>query len=188
MKRLMILVLLVNFTVLAQDQIKEIKDNFYFELATGSGLFFYKSHLDEAYKNNFCLNLSASFYYRNKYVKTGFEIRDNYIYDNLSSTNIGFSYRLGFNGNFFNEKPQFYLGPYFGVSEILGIYDFKIQHLKYFSFVFGLDFYYKKFHIELAQTFYNKNIIYFDYFSTHEKSLILNIGYAFNLESFRKKK
>lgn len=119
--------------------------------------------------------------FRNQYLKIETTIIsaraffDSYYYGN---------YKLSFGGNLLLglDQTKFYLGPNFRYGRIRN--ELFIPRFEYIGL--GIDFYLNKFHL----IFYYDKIIN-TYINTDRNYISMygfDIGYAFNLESFRKKK
>lgn len=175
---------LVSFT---QRDSTHIRDKFYLELNAGYGKMTYKQKyyantgvIDYYELEDRSLNFSASLYFRNKWILTG--ITGQLI--TFESDMVRYlSYNLSFNILNLLNKNRFshsFFGPWFSYG-----------YANYASSVFpryalGINYQFKHIHVALKHDWFKRkpNAISF----IDAKNIYLEVGYAFNLESFRKKK
>ena len=169
-------------------------DNFYLEFNLGSGFNKYKDEVYNnqglsGYKNAFeiLLNLDLNFQFRNKYFKSGISIIDKTsIYGDLDN-----NWSLLIGANVLPKKiKNLYFGPFISYStfyerEHIGKVKGALTH-SFDCINGGVDFYFKKFHIDLYYSKFVNKIPDYDFLHKLQKYGI-DIGYCFNLDSFRRK-
>ncbi|MEY3238227.1 MAG: hypothetical protein RI883_2328 [Bacteroidota bacterium] len=170
------------------DSTQNLRDKFYLELNAGIGSFNYSylynpkpttssgTYIDD---KSLFFNFDMNFNFRNNYFKIGGTIFSTKIIE--GTVDGAFAISLGGNLVFFEPKDK-YFGPYLSYGKLI----YKMENPWFEYLGFGLETYIRKFHLEF---YYNKAINVPDTSTKINKRMFgFNIGYAFNLESFRKKK
>lgn len=178
------MVFIPSFCFSQKDSTKFI-DNFYLEINGGIGEF---SNI-ESYQspsgtylvqnNNISINLSTNLLYRNKRWLCGFTGQTLYFVDDMFSSISLFS---GLNILKIEENKNVFFGPKISYGYI--IRPFNNTTLSRFSL--GMTFYFKKLHAGIAYDWIKPRYNSFTFNKT--RNLYFEIGYSFNLDSFRKKK
>lgn len=179
MKVLVIVLVFLCPSIWAQNSEKAVS-NFYIELSLGAGLYNKVASNENVgypqfYYNQFSSILQTKLFYRTNRLKTGVNFGLQYWFPPSFSAEIGV--------NFISDEMKRY---YFGPSLSYGMF---INNDNYYSdrfLRFGFDYFYNKFHVGINSQWimYTANQISKDFFTTH---LYLEIGYSFNLESFKRK-
>jgi hypothetical protein len=183
-KIIIFLFFVTQYAFTQKDSIKAI-NNIYLEFNIGIGKY---NNIDNYFneyapyiKNNLSIILCSKLYYKNKRFKTG--ISYGYLY---SSGYINPLYLFDTGLNLFskNAYPQ-YFGPSLAYGLFYNKYGTSLGH----RFIkFGVDYYYNKFHVGLNYQWIAFKNAKFRTGEFKTTNIYLEIGYAFNLESFRKKK
>jgi hypothetical protein len=180
MKILIAILILLPSITFSQKDSTLIRDQFFLEINGSVGLLKYKEKFSSP-SGKFYLEEKAmsqsifvSFQYRNQRLKAA--INSGF----LLVLNPFVSFETGIN---LLSKSK--VNKYFGPCLIYGFYPHDLGYFLGKNFLeFGFEAYFNKFHVGLKhQWFESKNDTYQDI-----TNLCLEIGYAFNLESFRKKK
>lgn len=183
MRTILVLFLFNSLITFSQKDSTLFRDKFYLEINGGAGLFKYKelisspsgSGYQSAKAMTYDCQLGINF--RSYRLKVGVVGQLMYFYqpDNYINS-ISLIHAVNFCDK--NRKPNVFFGPTLSFGAFNSPYT-----LFYFKTQIGWDYYYKKFHLGVKCDWMRSNSkIDFD------TNLFFEIGYAFNLESFRKKK
>lgn len=181
------MVILCNTYLFSQKDSTLVRDNFYLELNGGVGSLTYI----ESYGNKgvyylmdnekFSYNLSVNFFYKNNWILTGLSAQSLITKDHFLKS---LSYMLSLNLLFKDKSQRNFLGPFFSYGYISD------SHEVFPRFCIGLTTHVKHMHVAVKYDWFKRdpdNYSDYDNFIDAE-NIYLEIGYAFNLESFRKKK
>lgn len=182
MKSIIIFIVFIPIICFSKKDSTRFIDNFYLELNPGIGRFTYKEKFANngfyfySEKTEKILMFDVDLTFRNKYLRLGF------------NSNVLLVFDIRFKGGFNILMNHLNMNHYFGAYYSFGQFPNKNQFLYRFknSNTVGLEYYYKKFHINIGYSWYkvkpeSDNI-------KDLSSIVFNIGYAFNLDSFQKKK
>lgn len=181
MKIVLFLLLAMPIFTFSQSDSSKFINNFYLEINLGGkiGTVDESVGIDENNEHAYAkfsywmIRTDIDFNFRNRFFKVGLSSNVLYYFD--------FNTRIGGNLFFSNSNRNFYFGPFFK-------YGWFIKNLNGVknSSAIGLECYLRKFHIELSYSKFITDENY--YYSINYRMLDIGIGYAFNLESFQKKK
>jgi hypothetical protein len=180
MRKLTILFLLCSLTVIGQnDSLKKI-NNFFFELSVGAGhynevAFNENNGYPQYYRTEFSSIVQTKLFYRTDRLKTGLNFGVQNYFPPSVSAEIGINFIS-------DEMKRHYFGPSLGC----GVFFLNKNYYSDRFLRFGFDYFYKKFHLGIYSQWisYTSNQISKDFYTIH---LYLEVGYAFNLESFKRK-
>lgn len=177
-------VLLFTFNGLGQKDTSKFINKLYFELNGGVGIFKHSEKYQSPsgskliqYKN-VSYNFSANLHYKNARLSTGFSGQAIYFDDD------GFTFLSLFTGiNILNieKNKNIFFGPKISYGYIKRAYN----NTAFSRFSLGIIYYYKKFHIGINHDWIKPN--YDSFLYVKPRNLYLEVGYAFNLQSFQKK-
>lgn len=179
MKILAFILLLIPLVSFTQKDSTRLRDKFYLEINLGGKIGTVDENIGSypelAYASYsfWMIHLDIDLNFRNRFIKAGISSNVLYYFD--------FNTRIGGNLFFSNINRNFYLGPFFKYGWVIK----NLNGVKNSS-ALGLECYLRKFHFELS---FSKFRTYESHYnSINYRMLDVGIGYAFNLESFRKKK
>lgn len=92
-------------------------------------------------------DIDVSLIYRNTKFKSGFALNNVNFLEFVKSNFIVLNYTSGINTAFFSKNKRTYFGPFVSFGYIMG--NNEIINRFRFCLAFGLDYYYKKFHLAL---------------------------------------
>lgn len=181
MKNWFLLLVFIPMISFSQKDSIRVIDQFYLELNGGPGL--YDSGVKNIYRD-LSINLNSKVFYKNHRYRAGMTFGCLYVWS--EGICPSFSIESSINILAKTDFPH-YFGPCLGYGYFL--MDENNYSLGDRFIEFGIEYYYKKFHVSFNNQFiafenqkFNNNT-YNKTFNIH-----MEIGYAFNLDSFRKKK
>jgi hypothetical protein len=185
MKKLVLIFLLFTSSVNGKEDSLRVLNNFFLELGAGPGI--YNSH--EGYFSNeyfyfndeLTINLFSKFYYKNSRIRSG--INFTYTYSNSYLNAV-----LFIDGSI-NTLSKRASAHFFGPTIAYG-YFVKTKfsnNLGQRFFKFGADYFYNKFHFGLNYQWIAFKDAPFRTNSFKTTHIYLEVGYAFNFESFKRK-
>jgi len=172
--RVVLLVMVFPLILIGQEK-RTFADHIYLQLDAGVGIrknaYLSGSHNSTFYEEERGIGLSLEIraMFRNNIFRLGG------VYNSMQD----FSAELGGNILFFKSTP-FYFGPVIKYGNLKLIYGYGNSP----SFGYGVDFYFKKFHVAALHAKASRTNTYD---IMNYRYSVIEVGYSFNLDSFRKK-
>lgn len=180
MRKLVVILILFSQTAFTQKDSGKAINNFYLEFSVGGGVYNNNEDyfdINQPYlKNEFSLCFISKLYFKNKWLRSGIN------YSFFYYTPPSYSLEMGLNLFSKDAYPQ-YLGPSIA-------YGYSIDNGKNLGqrfVIFGFDYFYNKFHVAANYQWIAFENAPFRKGIFKTTNIYLEIGYSFNLESFRKK-
>lgn len=185
MKKLVLIFLLFTSSVNGKEDSLKAINNFYLELSVGPGAIssgegYFLNEFSLYFKNHFSFNPILKFYFKNKRLRSG--IAFGTMLKPSGSWNYPYSIEAGFNLIAKNAYPQ-YLGPSIAYGNFIKGYGNLGQRF----IKFGVDYYYKNFHVAANYQWIAFKDAPFRKGDDKTFNMYFEVGYAFNLESFKRK-
>lgn len=185
MRTILVIFLFNSLITFSQKDSTLFRDKFYLEINGGLGTYKYSYLYNPKPTTNpaiyveeklLFLNFDLNFNFRNDYFKLGGTVFSAKTINGM--VDGAFAVSLGANLVFF-EPTNKYFGPYISYGTLISR-----MESTWFDYIgLGFEMYIRKFHLDF---YYNKALNVST--KINNRMFVFNVGYAFNLASFRKKK